>query len=153
MDVKNRFPHFKREDIGKISVGFVFLGALLLVLGAAMWSIANPDHSDVDEWTTLNEQIDQTFEQWKEQADQEVIYPTVDGKVPINTAPAEQLQMLPGIGPTKAQEIVTYRDQNGFFQTVEQLQEVKGIGEKTLENVKPYITVQLPEDTKNVSDP
>lgn len=61
--------------------------------------------------------------------------------VNINTADAAMLEMLPGIGATKAAAIVAYRDENGPFATVETLGMVKGIGETTLEKLKDKITV------------
>lgn len=59
--------------------------------------------------------------------------------VNINSAPAEELMVLPGIGETRAQEIVRYRTQHGPFETPEQLLEIKGIGPQVLEGLKPYI--------------
>lgn len=53
--------------------------------------------------------------------------------VNINTADAMALTALNGIGEAKAEAIVTYRDANGPFESVEQLSEVKGIGARTLE--------------------
>lgn len=50
----------------------------------------------------------------------------------INTASVEELQQIKGIGKTRAEAIVTYREENGSFATVEDLLEVKGIGEATL---------------------
>lgn len=64
-----------------------------------------------------------------------------DGKVRINSATSEELQKLQGIGPAKAEAIITYREENGPFKTVEDLLEVSGIGEKTLENIKDDIVV------------
>ena len=59
----------------------------------------------------------------------------------INTATVEELQTLPSIGPQMAKRIVLYRKENSDFKSVEDLTEVKGIGEKTLEKIKPYIGV------------
>ncbi len=63
------------------------------------------------------------------------------GKININTATAEQLTMLPGIGETTAESIVAYRDKNGVFISLDDLLNVKGFGEKRLEQLKDYITV------------
>ncbi|MCS7252607.1 MAG: helix-hairpin-helix domain-containing protein [Armatimonadota bacterium] len=61
------------------------------------------------------------------------------GRVAINTATVEQLESLPGVGPALAQRIVEYRRRNGPFKSVEELLNVKGIGEKKLEALRPYV--------------
>ncbi len=60
----------------------------------------------------------------------------------INTASAQVLETLPGIGPVIAQRIVDYRQEKGPFSSPDQLKEIKGIGEKTFEKLKPYITIE-----------
>lgn len=62
-------------------------------------------------------------------------------KVRINYASQEEIQTLNGIGPSKAQAIIAHRDEHGFFKTIEDLLEVSGIGEKTLENIRDAIQV------------
>ncbi len=64
------------------------------------------------------------------------------GKVNINTASAEQLQLLPRIGPALAQRIVEFRSANGAFKAPEELIAVRGIGEKSFANLKPYVAVE-----------
>ncbi len=60
----------------------------------------------------------------------------------LNTATVEELDaQLEGIGPTKAQAIVAYRETNGPFSSVEQLLEVDGIGPSTLERIRSQLTV------------
>ena len=59
----------------------------------------------------------------------------------INTADKEDLIRLPGVGEVIAGRIVDYRKEHGEFKAVEDLLNVKGIGEKTLEGLKPYITI------------
>ncbi|MGM1046618.1 MAG: ComEA family DNA-binding protein [Bacillota bacterium] len=61
------------------------------------------------------------------------------GKININTADAAALMDLPGIGEKKAQAIIDYRTKHGPFRTVADLLEVKGIGPKMLEKMKPYV--------------
>lgn len=60
----------------------------------------------------------------------------------INTATVEQLKQIKGIGDVIALRIIEYRNQIGQFQHVEELLDVKGIGEKTLEKIRPYITIE-----------
>ncbi len=60
----------------------------------------------------------------------------------INTASAKQLQTLSSIGPQTAEKIIQYREEYGDFSSIDALTEVKGIGEKTLEKVKPFISVE-----------
>ena len=62
-------------------------------------------------------------------------------KVNINTADAEQLQTLPGIGPVLAQRIISYRQENGAFRSVTELANVSGIGQSILEEILDLITV------------
>ncbi|MBN9653749.1 helix-hairpin-helix domain-containing protein [Halobacillus sp. GSS1] len=62
-------------------------------------------------------------------------------KLSINRASASEMETLNGIGPSKAASIIKYREENGPFTSVEDLVNVPGIGEKTLEGLKEWITV------------
>lgn len=61
--------------------------------------------------------------------------------VNINTADTTMLQTLSGIGEKRAADIINYRETNGLFETVDDLDQVSGIGEKTMEKLRPLITV------------
>lgn len=62
-------------------------------------------------------------------------------QVNINTANSEKLQTLPGIGESIAQKIIDYREQNGKFETIEDIKKVPGIGESKFNNIKDKITI------------
>ena len=62
-------------------------------------------------------------------------------KVNINTATSEQLQTLPGIGPALAKTIIEHRTKNGKFSKIEELLNVKGVGEKKFQKIKDRLIV------------
>ena len=63
------------------------------------------------------------------------------GKININTASENELQKLPKVGPAMAKRIIEYRNSVKSFKTLEELRNVKGIGPKIFEQIKPYITL------------
>jgi competence protein ComEA len=62
--------------------------------------------------------------------------------VDLNTATAEQLDSLPGVGPATAQAILAHREANGLFTSVEELLEVRGIGEAKLESLRDLVVAR-----------
>lgn len=71
----------------------------------------------------------------------------VDAAAPVNlnTATAAQLEALPGVGPALAQRIVDYRQQSGGFKKIEELMNVRGIGEASFLKLKALVTVTPPK--------
>ncbi len=75
----------------------------------------------------------------------EVMYSSsssISGKININTANANILQTLPGIGPVLSERILEYRNQNGLFGIIDDIKDVSGIAEKKFEGIKDLICVQ-----------
>lgn len=64
-----------------------------------------------------------------------------DGVVNINTADPAQLQLLPGVGKTVAERIIAFRESNGDFEAVDELVAVRGIGDTSLDKLRPWVTV------------
>ena len=73
------------------------------------------------------------------QEKQENKYEVKDSKISINNATVNELTTISGIGKSKAQSIVEYRNKNGKFNKLEDITKVSGIGIKTFEKIKNYI--------------
>lgn len=67
-------------------------------------------------------------------------YTDAGGRININKADAKQLQEIPGVGPATADKIIQYRESHGKFSAVDDIKNVSGIGDKTFERMKEYIT-------------
>ncbi|MCL2754128.1 MAG: helix-hairpin-helix domain-containing protein [Oscillospiraceae bacterium] len=68
--------------------------------------------------------------------------PSHSGEIPrlnLNTATLEELQMLPGIGETRGRDIIAYRDEHGAFLYLDELMQIRGIGESIFANIAPYL--------------
>lgn len=63
-------------------------------------------------------------------------------RINVNKADREALKALPGIGPAYSKRIIVYREKNGGFKTIEELKEIKGIGPKRLEKLKPFVKLK-----------
>lgn len=76
------------------------------------------------------------------QKNTDIIVEEVAAKISINHAWKEELQLLPGIGPTLADRIVTYREKHGEFKDLKELKNIKGIGDKVFEQINPFVKLQ-----------
>jgi len=74
--------------------------------------------------------------------------PARPATVDLNTASVADLERLPGIGRRTAERIVEHRQKNGGFKKIEELMNVKGVGEKSFLRLKPLITVGPPKTEK-----
>lgn len=71
-----------------------------------------------------------------------LVLPGTVGKIDLNLADWETLELLPGIGESLAEKIICYREENGGFSSVEEIMKVSGIGSKKFEGFKDYIIVE-----------
>jgi competence protein ComEA len=78
--------------------------------------------------------------------------PAATQVVNVNSATAAQFEALPGIGPSMAQRIVSYREKNGPFKKLEDLMNVQGIGEKSFLKLRPYLSVGAQADARASKD-
>lgn len=69
----------------------------------------------------------------------EIYQQEMDSKISINDSGADELEQLSGVGPSIANKIIDYREQNGPFRSIEQLTEISGIGPKMLESIKDQV--------------
>ena len=88
------------------------------------------DAEDETENSTVKEQV------------KELVSEKKSGKININTATSEELQSLKGIGPSTASSIIAYREEYGGFSSIEEIMNVKRIGEKTFAKIKDRISVE-----------
>lgn len=117
----------------------------------AMQNADNADDTDADTRAKNHQPADISRQQQNEQSQTEQVpelshqqiepMPQQQMTININTATAEQLQQLKGIGPTMAQRIIDYRNKHGHFSSIDELQQVKGIGVKTLAKIRDDISV------------
>jgi comEA protein len=66
------------------------------------------------------------------------------GTININTATVDELDRLPGVGPTKAEAIAAFRAKHGVFKRIDDLDRVKGFGRKLISKVRPYVSLSGP---------
>lgn len=117
----------RKQTLILISVALILIGAILVfvaVKSPRVYDEPNP----TDATQSVNAEINDIT--------QEHIFP-----ININTATADELTMVKGIGDTKAKNIVAYREEHGPFNSVEELKEVDGIGDTLYEQIAGSLTV------------
>jgi comEA protein len=67
---------------------------------------------------------------------------TVIKRITLNTANQAELESIPGVGPVTARRIIDFREKNGRFQSIEELMEIKGIGQKTIQKIERYFILK-----------
>ena len=119
----------KKAKIAILSVSLIFM---CVMIGFFIGRMSAKNHVILSSQNTSTDNADSAAE---------TVSVIENGRININLATSQQLQMLPNIGDVLAERIVTYRSEHGPFDTVDDLTLVDGIGEKRLEALRQYITV------------
>lgn len=134
------------------------LVAFIVGIGIQYYNKRQPNNIS-EEWAVEYEKIIKDFQEKSHEMGSENIRINLDsisnqkglsftekqkfvGKININSASLEELQILTGIGPATALKIIEFRQNNGFFDNIQAIQKVKGIGPKKFEKIKSNITIE-----------
>jgi comEA protein len=120
---------------------FLFLAVVFLtgVAIKAYKAYVVPDHSAHFDYSQSDSVFAARSQRLLENPDTAVAAATIPLRININSATKKELIQLPGIGEAVAERILLYRDENGKFRTIQNLKNVKGIGDKKFEKLKPFI--------------
>jgi len=142
--MKNNFDEFifkYRYYIGAVLVFIILAGTGLVIFGNFLQKETNRDQKMVAGLKTENEKLRQEL---SAKASTEVVQASTENqgdKININTANLAELDKLPGVGPVRAADIISYREKNGGFKTIEDIKNIKGIGDVSFEKIKDLITI------------
>ena len=107
-----------------------------LMVGLAVWCAVLCAAGEVGAWAGQDPPAERATEGGMPDAD----------LVDLNRATPAELDELPGVGPRTAQSIIEYREENGGFSRLEDLMNVRGIGERTFLRLRPLVTVGPPDE-------
>ncbi|MFV0314106.1 MAG: ComEA family DNA-binding protein [Anaerotignum sp.] len=130
MDNKEKYIQLKNKEL------FILSGFLYLFIIIFIFCIQEAKPIDIGTKTSP----DVLEKSWSE--DFELLAPGMMGKMNINFATLEDLEALPGVGKKTAEAIISYREKNGPFRSIDDIVNVSGIGIKKQEQMKNYITVK-----------
>lgn len=117
------------------------LCAVILVT-IMMYFVFKQTRSDPDDWLPVNVALELALTEREASLQADITVTPPPTLVNINTADAFKLEWLPGIGPAKARAIVEHRRANGPFESIDDLLEVNGIGQATLDSMREYVTLE-----------
>ena len=140
----------KRQSIIIIGIGLIILAVILIYFSLSQPKIRiasdvntssavihNSDFSDNSStFTENNSSVNPSSVYTDDECDKLVEYP-----LNLNTCTAQELMSISGIGESKASAIIEYREYLGGYSSVEQIKNIKGIGDKVYEKISPYLTV------------
>lgn len=150
----------KRQSIIMTGVGLILLSALVLYFALSQPKVSdevyiqsNSSSSETVTQSALQENLNSVLGEASQQSDLEEYQAEVteyseintdnafNGKINLNTCTASDLTMLDGIGESRADAIIQYREYLGGYTSVDQIKNIKGIGDKLYEKIAPYLTV------------
>lgn len=147
----------KRQSIILTGVGLIIIGAIILGFALSQPKVAvsslesdasvqssqqTYDNEDVSLQTKSNLQnYDESNYSQSDSGNQNDLEASVSYPLNLNTCTAEELMTISGIGEVKASAIIEYREYLGGYTSVEQIKNIKGIGDKVYEKISPYLTV------------
>lgn len=150
----------KRQSIIMTGVGLILISALMLYFALSQPTVSgeayieNTSYSEAVSQSVLQDssdfltqnQVEQTFQETQAEAYSENNYysqtqNTFNGKINLNTCTASDLIAINGIGEARADAIIQYREYLGGYTSVDQIKNIKGIGDKLYEKIAPYLTV------------
>ncbi len=129
---------------------FILAGLILIIIGGAgiiWWDKIHRTNigRESQEITSLREQNETLRQQLSEGSSKNIAGTQISedetDKININIADATELDKLPNIGPARAADIIDYREAHGGFDSIEELKNIKGIGDKTFEELQDLVTI------------
>lgn len=128
--------------IGAILLFVIVVGIFIIWQDRSRGTKKVQENQEVRELKNQNELLREQLSQQSQVAGASVSDEADESdKINLNSATAEELDTLPNIGPARAADIISYRQENGGFQTIEEIKNIKGIGDKSFEDLKDLITV------------
>ena len=121
----------RKQTLVLISIALVMIGAILVFV-----AVKSPRVYDEPSTTEASQYVSAEVSNAENSMTEEFIYP-----INLNTATADELTMVKGIGDAKANSIIAYREEHGAFNSVEELKEVDGIGDTLYEQIAGSFTV------------
>lgn len=147
----------KRQSIILTGVGLIIIGAIILGFAlsqpkVAVSSLESDASVQSSQQTYYNEDVslqtksnlqnyDESNYSQSDSGNQNDLEASVSYPLNLNTCTAEELMTISGIGEVKASAIIEYREYLGGYTSVEQIKNIKGIGDKVYEKISPYLTV------------
>lgn len=138
------FIYKYRFLLGGALIAIILAGSGFLIWNKFYQGKVSKDNQQVTELQKQNEELRTQLSQNSTQNIAGVTTSNteqVSDKININTASATDLDKLPSIGPVRAGDIIAYRESKGGFKTIEEIKNIKGIGDATFEKMKDLITV------------